>query len=51
MFKAEVRNRGLELSWGEDHCPAVVVGNDVFGHSAIQEELWKMVILSTLTLE
>jgi len=33
MFQEEVRNRGLELSWGEDHCPAVVVGNDVFGHS------------------
>ncbi len=33
MFQVEVRNRGLELSWGEDHCPAVVVGNDVFGHS------------------
>lgn len=33
MFKAEVRNRGLELSWAEDHCPAVVVGDDVFGHS------------------
>jgi len=32
-FKAEVRNRRLELSWGEDHCPAVVVGDDVFGHS------------------
>lgn len=32
-FKGEVRNRNLELSWGEDHCPAVVVGDDVFGHS------------------
>jgi len=33
MFKTEVRNRNLELSWGEDHCPAVVIGNDVFAHS------------------
>jgi len=33
LFQVEVKNRGLELSWGEDHCPAVVVGNDTFGHS------------------
>lgn len=33
MFKDEVRNRNLELSWGEDHCPCVVVGDDPFGHS------------------
>jgi len=32
-FKAEVSTRNLELSWGEDHCPAVVVGDDPFGHS------------------
>ncbi len=33
MFAEEVKRRGLEPSWGADHCPAVVVGDDVFGHS------------------
>jgi Xaa-Pro aminopeptidase len=32
LFQTEARNRGLELSWDEVYCPAVVVGNDVFGH-------------------
>ena len=41
MMQYEVRNRGLGFAWGEDHCPAVVVGDDVFGHSGYSNRTLK----------
>jgi len=33
LFQVEVKNRGLDLSWAADHCPAVVVGDATFAHA------------------